>query len=100
MNIDRLQELEDKARDQESFEAYYVQSTKCVTKIVDWIDHTERQLAKLLKGFLELAHTKIQKDGLYAVPKYLACEFSISDRLDVDIGSGYDHEKVFPGASP
>ena len=94
-DMTELQKLEDKVTDQQSFEEYYAQFEKCVDKIVDWIEYGERELAELLKGFLELAHSKIQKDGAYIDPRYLTCDFSISHRLNVDIRDRYDHEKVF-----
>lgn len=90
-----LQLLENKVADEKSFDAYYVEFEARLNEILEWISYTERELAGLLKGFLGLVHSKIQKDGAYLTPTYLASDFSISARLNVDIRKRYNHEKIF-----
>lgn len=93
--MDELQSLEEKVTDEKSFDAYYANFGVRLNEILEWISYTEQELAGLLKNFLELLHSKIQRDGVYIAPAYLAPDFSISDRLDVDIRSRHDHKKVF-----
>lgn len=90
-----LQLLEEKVTDEKSFDVYYTEFEARLNEILEWISYTERELSGLLKDYLELVHSKIQRDGAYIAPTYLAPDFSISDRLNVDIRKRHDHEKVF-----
>jgi hypothetical protein len=90
-----LQLLEEKVTDEKSFDAYYTEFEARLNEILGWISYTERELAGFLRDFLEIVYSRIQRDGAYIAPSCLAADFSISDRLDVDIRKQHDHEKVF-----
>ena len=90
-----LQSLEEKVTDEKSFNVYYAEFEALLDDIVEWISYTERKLVVFLKDFLELVHSKIQRDAVYIDPICLAPNFSISDRLNVDIRDRHDHKKVF-----
>lgn len=91
----RLQLLEEQVSDEKSFDVYYAEFETRLNEVLEWITYTEQKHAVFLKDFLELVHSKIQRDGAYLAPTCLAPNFSISDRLDENIRKRHDHKKVF-----
>lgn len=90
-----LQSLEEKVTDENSFDAYYAAFELRLDEILEWISFTEQELVGLLQDFLQQVHSKIQRDGVYLAPTCLAPDFSIGDRLDVDIRKRHNHKKIF-----
>lgn len=90
-----LQSLEEKVIDEKSFDVYYAAFELRLDEILEWVSYTERELAGLLQDFLQQVHSKIQREGVYLAPTCLAPNFSIGDRLNVDIRERLNHKKVF-----
>jgi len=93
--IIELNKLEESVRDQESFDSFYDCFQKCIAERIDWIDYTEREMAKVLSTFLEHVHNKISDNRVYSEPQDMPSNFSCSDKLEVNFRKKYNHAKLY-----
>lgn len=85
---------------QESYQAYREQFRTCLMELVDWIQYTEKSISEMALLYLELVHSKIERDGRYIAPENLSEEFRIGVELKVDFRKKYDHQQVFLARNP